>query len=377
MACFGKHGNAVLVVHSSIEKAEAKSKMQKQAFGKTEDGQRADMYTLTNKNGVEAAITNYGGTVVSLQVPDRLGKLADVVLGYDNVSGYADGKANLGAIVGRYGNRIAHGKFELGGASYTLARNNGENHLHGGIQGFNKRLWTAKDESGGAGPALELNYVSKDGEEGYPGNLSVRVVYTLTSDNELKIDYSATTDKPTILNLTNHSYFNLAGEGNGDILQHQLMIDADRFTPVDATLIPTGELRKVKGTPFDFSTPTAIGARINEDDEQLKFGKGYDHNWVLAAGKTGALALAARLYEPQSGRVLEVWTTEPGVQFYSGNFLNANVRGKGGKVYDFRSALCLETQHFPDSPNHPGFPSTVLTPGRHYHSTTVFKFSTK
>jgi aldose 1-epimerase len=377
MACFGKHGNAVLVVHSSIEKAEAKSKMQKQAFGKTEDGQRADMYTLTNKNGVEAAITNYGGTVVSLQVPDRLGKLADVVLGYDNVSGYADGKANLGAIVGRYGNRIAHGKFELGGASYTLARNNGENHLHGGIQGFNKRLWTAKDESGGAGPALELNYVSKDGEEGYPGNLSVRVVYTLTSDNELKIDYSATTDKPTILNLTNHSYFNLAGEGNGDILQHQLMIDADRFTPVDATLIPTGELRKVKGTPFDFSTPTAIGARINEDDEQLKFGKGYDHNWVLAAGKTGALALAARLYEPQSGRVLEVWTTEPGVQFYSGNFLNANVRGKGGKVYDFRSALCLETQHFPDSPNHPGFPSTVLMPGRHYHSTTVFKFSTK
>jgi aldose 1-epimerase len=365
----------------SCSSAEAKSKMQKQAFGKTEDGQRADMYTLTNKNGVEAAITNYGGTVVSLQVPDRLGKLADVVLGYDNVSGYADGKANLGAIVGRYGNRIAHGKFELGGASYTLARNNGENHLHGGIQGFNKRLWTAKDESGGAGPALELNYVSKDGEEGYPGNLSVRVVYTLTSDNELKIDYSATTDKPTILNLTNHSYFNLAGEGNGDILQHQLMIDADRFTPVDATLIPTGELRKVKGTPFDFSTPTAIGARINEDDEQLKFGKGYDHNWVLAAGKTGAseleLALAARLYEPQSGRVLEVWTTEPGVQFYSGNFLNANVRGKGGKVYDFRSALCLETQHFPDSPNHPGFPSTVLTPGRHYHSTTVFKFSTK
>ena len=361
----------------SCSSAEAKSKMQKQAFGKTEDGQRADMYTLTNKNGVEAAITNYGGTVVSLQVPDRLGKLADVVLGYDNVSGYADGKANLGAIVGRYGNRIAHGKFELGGASYTLARNNGENHLHGGIQGFNKRLWTAKDESGGAGPALELNYVSKDGEEGYPGNLSVRVVYTLTSDNELKIDYSATTDKPTILNLTNHSYFNLAGEGNGDILQHQLMIDADRFTPVDATLIPTGELRKVKGTPFDFSTPTAIGARINEDDEQLKFGKGYDHNWVLAAGKTGALALAARLYEPQSGRVLEVWTTEPGVQFYSGNFLNANVRGKGGKVYDFRSALCLETQHFPDSPNHPGFPSTVLMPGRHYHSTTVFKFSTK
>jgi aldose 1-epimerase len=357
--------------------AQAKSKMQKQAFGKTEDGRPVDLYILANDSGMEAAITNYGATVVSLKVPDRLGKLADVVLGYDNVSDYASGKAYFGAIIGRYGNRIAHGKFELGGASYTLARNDGENHLHGGNQGFNKRLWTAKDVSGGAGRALELTYVSKDGEEGYPGNLSVRVVYTLTSHDELKIDYSATTDKPTVVNLTNHSYFNLAGEGNGDILQHQLMIHADRFTPVDATLIPTGELRKVRGTPFDFSTPTAIGARINDDDEQLKFAKGYDHNWVLTAGKPGTLALAARLYESKSGRVLEVWTTQPGIQFYTGNFLNADVHGKSGKTYGFRSALCLETQHFPDSPNHPGFPSTVLEPGQHYHSITVYKFSTK
>jgi aldose 1-epimerase len=366
----------LIAIGISRTSAEARSKMQKQGFG-TEDGQTVDLYILTNESGFEAAITNYGGTVVSLKVPDRSGKLADVVLGYDSVNEYANGKSYFGAIIGRYGNRIAHGTFELGGVTYTLAENNGENHLHGGNQGFNKRLWTAKDVSGGAGPALELTYLSKDGEEGYPGNLSVRVVYTLTSHNELKIAYSATTDKPTILNPTNHSYFNLAGEGNRDILQHQLVINADRFTPVDATLIPTGELRKVKGTPFDFSTPTAIGARINNDDEQLKFGKGYDHNWVLKGGQAGTLALAARVYEPKSGRVLEVWTTQPGVQFYTGNFLNADVHGKGGKTYGFRSALCLETQHFPDSPNHPDFPSTVLEPGQHYHSTTVYKFSTK
>jgi aldose 1-epimerase len=351
--------------------------MQKQALGKTEDGQPVDLYILTNDRGMAASITNYGGTVVSLRVPDRLGKLSDVALGYDTVSEYANGKAYFGAIIGRYGNRIAHGKFQLGGVSYKLASNDGGNHLHGGNQGFNKRLWTAKDFSGVRGQALELTYVSKDGEEGYPGNLSVQVVYTLTSHNELKIDYRATTDKPTIVNLTNHSYFNLAGEGNGDILEHQLMIHADRFTPVDGTLIPTGELRKVKGTPFDFSTPTAIGARINDDDEQLKRAKGYDHNWVLGGGEPGILALAARLDEPRSGRVLEVSTTQPGIQVYTGNFLHADVHGKGGKTYAFRSALCLETQHFPDSPNHPGFPSTVLEPGQQYHSITVYKFSTK
>jgi aldose 1-epimerase len=357
--------------------AEAKSKMQKQTFGKTEDGQQVDIYTLTNKNGVELAITNYGGTVVSWKVPDRNGHIADVVLGYENVKDYENGKAYFGATVGRYANRIAHGKFTLNGSTYTLAKNDGENHLHGGIKGFSKRVWTAKDVSGSNGQALELTYLSKDGEEGYPGNLSVTVVFTLTEQNELKIDYSATTDKDTVLNLTNHSYFNLAGQGSGDILSHELTLNADRFTPVDATLIPTGELRKVKGTPFDFSQATAIGARINQDDEQLKFGKGYDHNWVLNKPKIGVLTLAAQLYEPKSGRLLEVRTTEPGVQFYSGNFLDGSAHGKEGKVYNYRTGMCLETQHFPDSPNHPDFPTTVLKPGQRFHSTTIYKFSTK
>lgn len=357
--------------------AEAKSKMQKQTFGKTEDGQQVDLYTLTNKNGVEVAITNYGGTVVSWKVPDRNGHIADVVLGYDNVKDYENGKAYFGATVGRYANRIAHGKFTLNGATYTLAKNDGENHLHGGIKGFSKRVWTAKDVSGSNGQALELTYLSKDGEEGYPGNLSVTVIFTLTEKNELKIDYSATTDKDTVLNLTNHSYFNLAGQGSGDILSHELTLNADRFTPVDATLIPTGELRKVKGTPFDFTQPTAIGARINQDDEQLKLGKGYDHNWVLNKPKIGVLTLAAELYEPKSGRLLEVRTTQPGVQFYTGNFLDGTAHGKDGKVYNYRTGMCLETQHFPDSPNHPDFPSTVLKPGQRFHSTTIFKFSTK
>jgi aldose 1-epimerase len=357
--------------------AEAKSKMHKQTFGKTEEGQQVDLYTLTNKNGVEVAITNYGGTVVSWKVPDRNGQVADVVLGYDNVKDYEAGKAYFGATVGRYANRIAHGKFTLNGATYTLAKNDGENHLHGGIKGFSKRVWTAKDVSGSNGQALELSYLSKDGEEGYPGNLSVTVVFTLTEKNELKIDYSATTDKDTVLNLTNHSYFNLAGQGSGDILSHQLTLNADRFTPVDATLIPTGELRKVKGTPFDFTQPTAIGARINQDDEQLKLGKGYDHNWVLNKPKIGVLTLAAELYEPKSGRLLEVRTTQPGVQFYTGNFLDGTAHGKEGKVYNYRTGMCLETQHFPDSPNHPDFPSTVLKPGQRFHSTTIYKVSTK
>jgi aldose 1-epimerase len=364
----------IAMIFLSCLQAEAKSKMQKQSFGKTADGQQADLYILTNKTGMEAAITNYGGTLVSLKVPDRNGKLEDVVLGYDKLDDYADGKAYFGATVGRYANRIAHGKFTLNGTTYTLAKNDGENHLHGG---FNKRVWTEKDVSSSAGQALELTYLSKDGEEGFPGNLSVKVVYTLTDQNELKIDYSATTDKDTVINLTNHSYFNLAGQGNGDILQHQLMIHADRFTPVDATLIPTGELRSVKGTPFDFTTATAIGARIDQDDEQLKLGRGYDHNWVLNSGTAGSLSLAAQAYDPHSGRLLEVWTTEPGIQFYTGNFLDGTIRGKGGKVYNRRFAFCLETQHFPDSPNHSGFPSTVLKPGQHYRSTTVYKFSTK
>jgi aldose 1-epimerase len=366
---------AAFVTHPA--NAQNKSKMTKEAFGKTEDGQSVDLYRLTNKNGMEAAITNFGGIVVSLKVPDRSGKIDDVVLGYDGLDGYLTNKAYFGAIIGRYGNRIAHGKFVLDGVTYSLPKNDGDNTLHGGTKGFNKRVWNAKEASTAQAPTLELTYLSKDGEEGFPGNLSVKVVYTLTDQNELQIHYSATTDKDTVVNLTNHSYFNLAGQGNGDILGHQLTIHADRFTPVDQTLIPTGELRPVKGTPFDFTKSTAIGSRINQNDQQLKFARGYDHNWVLSGGKKNSPALAAEVYEAQSGRVLQVLTTEPGVQFYSGNFLDGSIRGKGGKVYNLRYGLCLETQHFPDSPNHPKFPSTVLKPGEAYQSTTIFKFSTR
>ena len=361
------------VISVSVLQAEANPKMQKQSFGKTEDGQQTDLYILTNKNGMEVAITNYGGTVVTLKAPDRNGKIDDVVLGYDKLEDYEAGKAYFGATVGRYANRIAHAKFTLDGVTYTLPKNDGDNHLHGV---FNKRVWNPKDVSGSDGQALELTYVSKGGEDGYPGNLSVKVVYTLTGQNELKIDYSATTDKDTVLNLTNHCYFNLAGQGNGDILQQQLMIRADRFTPVDAALIPTGELRSVKGTPFDFTTSTAIGARIDQDNEQLKLGKGYDHNWVLNNSTAGSSYIAAQAYDPHSGRLLEVSTTEPGLQLYTGNFLDG-IRGKGGKVYNRRYAFCLETQHFPDSPNHPQFPSTALKPGQQFQSTTIYKFSTK
>ncbi len=364
---------SIAIIFVAVLQAEANPKMQKQSFGKTDDGQQTDLYILTNQNGMEAAITNYGGTVVTLKVPDRNGKIDDVVLGYDKLNDYEAGKAYFGAIVGRYANRIAHAKFTLDGITYTLPKNDGDNHLHGI---FNKRVWNAKDVSSNAGQALELTYVSKDGEDGFPGNLSVKVVYTLTDQNELKIDYSATTDKDTVLNLTNHCYFNLAGQGNGDILQTKLMIRADRFTPVDATLIPTGELRSVKGTAFDFTTSTVIGARIDQDDQQLKLGHGYDHNWVLNNATAGSLFAAAQAYEPHSGRVLEVSTTEPGLQLYTGNFLDG-IRGKAGKVYNRRDAFCLETQHFPDSPNHPQFPSTVLKPGQHFQSATVYKFSTK
>jgi aldose 1-epimerase len=355
-------------------RAEGNSKMQKQAFGKLQDGRSVDLYVLTNKQGAEAAITNYGATLVSLKVPDRNGKLGDVVLGYDKVEGYENGKAYFGATVGRYGNRIAHAKFVLDGTTYTLERNDGDNHLHGG---FNKRIWAAKDVSSGAGQALELTYLSKDGEEGFPGNLSVKVVYTLLAgQNAVKIDYTATTDKDTVLNLTHHSYFNLAGQGNGDVLQHQLTIHASRFTPVDSTLIPTGELREVRNTPFDFLQATAIGARIDQDDAQLKFGKGYDHNWVLDQESRGSLFVAAQAYDPETGRVMEVSTTEPGLQFYTGNFLDG-IQGKDGKTYGHRFAFCLETQHFPDSPNHPDFPSTELKPGQQFHSTTIYKFSAR
>ncbi len=350
---------------------------EKKPFGKTPDGQPVDLYVLTNKNGVEAAITNYGGAVVSLKVPDRNGKFGDVVLGYDSLDGYVNDKSYFGAIVGRYGNRIGHAQFSIDGKTYTLAKNNGENSLHGGIKGFNKAVWAAKELPAKNGQSLELTYLSKDGEEGFPGNLHVRVVYTLTDSNELKIEYSATTDKKTVVNLTNHTYFNLAGPGSGDILGHQLVIEADKFTPVDASLIPTGELRDVQGTPLDFRKATAIGARIDQDDEQLKLGHGYDHNFVLRRAAGAPISLAARVVERNTGRVLEVWTTEPGVQFYTGNFLDGTARGKGGLTYARRSAFCLETQHFPDSPNQPKFPSVVLNPGEKYSTTTTYKFTSE
>ena len=350
------------------------STVKKLPFGKLEDGRAASLYILSNKHGVEVSITDFGGVVVGIKVPDRHGKIEDVALGYDTLDGYVTTTSYFGGTIGRYGNRIARGEFTLNGVKYTLAKNDHGNHLHGGIKGFNKVLWTVKNTSSKNGASLHLSYLSKDGEEGYPGNLSSDVTFTLTDANELKIDYAATTDRDTVINLTNHTYFNLAGDGK--ILDHQLTLAASRFTPVDDGLIPTGELRSVEGGPFVFRQATAVGARINQDDEQLKRGKGYDHNWVLdSAG--GSLALAATLFDPKSGRFMEVWTTEPGVQFYSGNFLDGTTKGKNGKLYEFRSGLCLETQHFPDSPNHPDFPSTTLKAGAKYQTSTVYKFSTK
>lgn len=341
-------------------------------FGQTPDGKPVTLYTLRNSNGIVATICNYGGIVTSLQVPDRNGKLGDVVLGYDNLAGYLKETPYFGALIGRYGNRIAQGKFTLNGQTYTLATNNGPNALHGGLKGFDKVVWEAKPLITPQGPALELHYVSQDGEEGYPGTLTVKAVYTLTSDNALQLDYTATTDKDTVVNLTQHSYFNLAGKG--DILGHEVTINADQFTPVDATLIPTGELPSVAGTPFDFRKPKTIGARIGEQNEQLKFGGGYDHNWVIAK-PAGQLAVMARVSEPTTGRVLEVLSTEPGLQFYSGNFLDGTITGKGGWVYQFRNGFCMEPQHYPDSPNQPNFPSVVLKPGQVYHNTIIYRFS--
>ena len=351
----------------------AKPGIKMSEFGKMPDGQTIDLYTLNNSSGMRVAITNYGGRIVSLTVPDRTGKMDDVVLGFDDLAGYLANNPYFGALIGRYGNRIGGAKFTLDGKEYRLAANDGPNSLHGGLKGFDKVVWKAHEVPGNH-PALELTYLSKDGEEGYPGNLKVKVVYTVMGNNSLQIDYSATTDKDTVLNLTNHSYFDLSGQGNGDILKTQMMINAGQFTPVDANLIPTGELRKVEGTPLDFRKSTAIGERIDGDDEQLKLGRGYDHNFVLDRGGHG-LTLAARAVDQDSGRVLEVLTTQPGIQFYTGNFLDGTVHGKGGKVYGHRYAFCLETQHFPDSPNKPSFPSAELKPGQTYQETTVFKFS--
>jgi len=358
-----------VVLGASVTKTTTSSRFQ---------GTPVDEVTLKNRRGVELHAISYGGIITSLKVPDRAGKPGDIVLGFDKPESYwADPPPPFfGAIVGRYGNRIGKGKFTLDGKPYSLATNNGVNHLHGGNKGFDKVLWTITTKDAPEGSQAIFSRTSKDGEEGYPGNLQVRVTYTLTEKNELIVDYHATTDKATPVNLTQHSYFNLAGEGTGDILGHQLTIDADRYTPVDDTLIPTGELAPVQGTPFDFRQPTAIGARIDQDNPQLKNGKGYDHNWVLTRKGTG-LQHAARLTDPKSGRTMDVATTEPGLQFYSGNFLDGTIKGKAGHVYAHRSGLCLETQHFPDSPNKPNFPSTILQPGKAYESRTVFTFSVK
>ncbi len=346
----------------------------KQVYGKLPDDRVVDRYILVNEHGVAAAITNYGSIVLSLLVPDRDGVLGDVVLGFDTLAEYVDHSPFFGCIVGRFGNRIAHGRFTLDGVEYVLAQNDGQNHLHGGIEGFDKKVWAAQPLETADGPALELRYISPDGEEGYPGALSVRVVYTLSNDDALKIDYQATTERATVVNLTNHTYFNLTAGAADTILDHEMVIYADRFTPIDGTLIPTGELRPVEGTPLDFRTAMPVGARIESGDAQIAFGGGYDHNWVIN-GQAGALRPAARVYEPVSGRVVEVYTTEPAIQFYAGNMMPRSLPGKGGQVYLRRGGLCLETQHYPDSPNHPQFPSTTLRPGETYRTTTIYKFS--
>jgi aldose 1-epimerase len=358
------------------ETSDVKNDVKKQAYGKMPDGAAVELYSLTNANGMQAGIITYGGTVVSLTAPDRNGKYADVVLGMDDLAGYMKATAFFGALIGRYGNRIGHAQFTLDGNTYKLPANDNGNTLHGGPAGFDKRVWTVVPGSNSPdGPTLELTYVSKDGEAGFPGTLTAKVFYTLTAKNELKIDYVATTDKPTVVNLTNHSYFNLAGQGEGDVLGHEVTILADRFTPVDDKLIPTGELRSVAGTPFDFTKSTAIGARIEANDEQIKFGKGYDHNWVLNKG-AAFITKAAEVHEPKSGRVMEVWTNEPALQFYTGNFLDGTLQGKG-KTYIHRGAFCMETQHYPDSPNKPAFPTTELKPGETYRTTTLYRFSAR
>ncbi|MDF2440500.1 MAG: aldose 1-epimerase [Abditibacteriota bacterium] len=353
----------------------AQSRITKSSFGRTASGQNVDLYTLTNSNGAQAKITNYGGIVVSLMVPDQRGLMGDVVLGFDTLNEYVKSNPYFGALIGRFGNRIAKGRFTLNGKTYKLATNNGPNHLHGGAVGFDKKVWKALPVRRNNGVALELRLFSPNGEEGYPGNLNTRVLYTLTNRNELRIDYSAVSDQATVINLTHHTYFNLSGHGNGTILNHRLMINANRFTPTDATSIPTGELRSVAGTPFDFRRMTAIGARINANDQQIKFGQGYDHNYVIN-GRRGTLRLASRVEEPVSGRIMTVHTTEPGMQLYTGNFLS-NVKGKGGKTYVRRGAFCLETQNFPDAPNKLNFPSSVLRPGQVYRQTTVYRFLTR
>ena len=344
--------------------------VEKTAYGKLPDGRPVDLYTLTNANGLRVKLTNYGAITVSIETPDRSGHLADITLGYDTLDGWLGNTSYFGATVGRYANRIAKGKFTIDGQTYTLATNNGENHLHGGVKGFDKVMWEAEPVKTADAVGVKFTYLSKDGEEGYPGNLKVTAVYTLNNANEYKAEFSATTDKPTVVNLAHHTYWNLLGNAAGDVLGHELMLAADKYTPVDKGLIPTGELKPVAGTPMDFSKPTPIGAHIAQVDG------GYDHNWVLR-NQDGKVALAAMLYEPKNGRVLEILTDQPGIQFYAGNFLDGSVKGKGGVAYQKHYGLCLETQHYPDSPNHPEFPSVVLRPGQTYHHVMIHKFTTR
>lgn len=349
--------------------------MEPQSFGKLSDGREVKSYVLKNKNGVEMHVINYGGIVTHLKAPDKNGTLEDIVLGYDSLAPYVKNSPFFGALIGRYGNRIANGKFTLDGTEYTLVQNNNGQHLHGGTQGFDKVFWNIEPLESEAGQALRLTYLSKDMEEGYPGNLSAQVDYILTDDNEWIINYEATTDKKTVVNLTQHTYFNLSGNVKRDILGHELVIHSDQYVPVSKVLIPTGKLASVSGTPFDFNTSTVVGKRIDNADEQLKIAGGYDHCWVLSS--QDSIKSAAVLSDPESGRVIEVFTTEPGIQFYSGNFLNKSYVGKGGVVYDHRFGLCLETEHYPDSPNQPNFPSVVLNPGEKYKTQTIYKFSVK
>jgi aldose 1-epimerase len=364
-----------LVGCTTMTPSNTSSPITKSDFGQTPDGQSVELYTLRNSKGAEVCVSTFGGVVQKLLVPDKHGKFADVVLGFDTLDGYTGTNCPyFGALVGRYGNRIGGATFKLEGQTYTLAKNNNGNSLHGGLKGFNKVVWTAKPSVGVHGPQLVLAYLSKDGEEGFPGNLEVTAIYTLTDDNELKLEFTARTDQPTVVNLTHHSYFNLAGQGNGDILNHVLYINADQTTPVDSGLITTGAFADVTGTPFDFRTPTTIGARINDPNPVLQYGPGYDHNWVINK-PLGKFGLMARVVEPTSGRVLEVLSDEPGLQFYAGNFLDGSITGKEGKVYQRRNAFCMEPQHYPDSPNKPNFPSVELKPGQTFHNTIVYKFS--
>jgi aldose 1-epimerase len=350
--------------------------IEKELYGRLPDGREVYSYSLKNRSGSQVNVINYGATITSIVVPDRHGKYEDVVLGYDSLQGYLDDKSFFGSIVGRYGNRIGKGKFKLDGKNYQLTINDGENHLHGGKVGFNKVIWDAKIVEDSIQPSLELTYISPDGEEGYPGKVTITVIYTFTDKNELRIDYKGVTDKTTILNPTQHSYFNLSGSSTNTILDHLLMINSDSITPVDKGLITTGKYTGVSNTSMDFLTPTAIGARINALSEQLLFGKGYDHNWVLR-NYTGKVRKIAELYEPKSGRLMTVLTDQPGLQFYSGNFLDGTIKGKKGIIYQHRTGLCLELQCYPDSPNKPNFPSVTLRPGEVYHQTTIYQFSTK